>query len=85
MNRKRFIKKLMGMGWDRNEARGRAAEMLERNRELMYENRLRRRSTERVYVATGVWYVGYRAMPYSYREWLAMTPWRERKKLHYNI
>ena len=54
--------------------------MLERNREMMYENRLRRRSTERVYVSTGVWYVGYRAKLYSYSEWLAMTPWRERKK-----
>jgi hypothetical protein len=85
MNRKRFIKKLMGMGLSRNEARQTAAEMLERNSELMHENRLRREITERIYVATGVWNVGYRAMPYSYREWLAMTPWRERKKLHYNI
>lgn len=81
MSRKRFVKKMMGMGWDRNEARGRAAEMLERNREMMYENRLRRRSTERVYAAIGVWHVGYRAKLYSYSEWLA----RERKKLHYNI
>lgn len=85
MKRKRFIKLMMGMGWDRNEARGRAAEMMERNREMMYENRLRRRSTERVYVSTGVRYVGYRAKLYSYSEWLAMTPWRERKLLHYNI
>lgn len=82
MKRKRFIKLMMGMGWDRNEARGLAAEMLERNREMMYENRLRRRSTERVYVSTGVWYVGYRAKLYSYSEWLVRQPWWEPKLLH---
>jgi hypothetical protein len=68
MNRKRFIKKLMGMGLSRNEARQTAAEMLERNSELMHENRLRRGITERVYAATGVWNVGYRARMFSYAE-----------------
>lgn len=68
MNRKRFIKKLMGMGLSRNEARQTAVEMLERNRELMHENRLRRGITERVYAATGVRNVGYRARMFSYAE-----------------
>lgn len=77
MTRKRFIKKLMAMGYSRNQARETATEMLEKNREVGYENRFRRRISRKILEETGITYTGYRAKPFSYVEWLTMCPERE--------
>lgn len=77
MTRKRFIRKLMAMGYSRNQARKTATEMLEKNREVGYENRFRRRISQRIQGQTGISYTGYRARPFSYKEWLTMCPARK--------
>ena len=71
MNRKRFIKKMMGLGFSRNFARIAANNLQWVNREAQEANRIRLTIQRAVYGDVKPRKRQYRESMRSYREWLA--------------
>ena len=71
MNRKRFIKKMMGMGFGRNFARIAADNLQWVNREAQQANRIRKSIQRSVYGTVKPRKPQYRETMRSYRDWLA--------------
>lgn len=71
MNRKRFIKKMMGLGFSRNFAR-KSAELLQwTNLEAQATNRIRLAIQQSVYGTVKPRKTQYREQMRSYRDWMA--------------
>ena len=71
MNRKRFIKKMMGIGFSRNFARKSAELMRQMNLEAQEANRIRLTIQRSVYGTVKPRKTQYREPMSSYRDWMA--------------
>ena len=71
MNRKRFIKKMMGLGFSRNFARKSAELLQQMNLEAQAANRIRLAIQRSVYGTVKPRKPQYREPMRSYRDWLA--------------
>lgn len=70
MNRKRFIKKMMGLGFSRNFARKSAELLQQMNLEAQAANRIQLAIQQSVYGTVKPRKTQYRELMRSYRDWL---------------